>query len=76
MEGANRAINFTRDQSLLRASLKFKDAILKFKRAVGPDLIHWENLSVSNVTRGLWTLLIYFLTLVCLLGVIIGIILI
>jgi len=75
MEGANRAINFTRDHSLL-SHLRFKDAILKFKRAVGPDLIHWENLSVSKVTRGLWTLLIYFLTLVCLVGVVIGIIVI
>jgi hypothetical protein len=79
MEGANRAINITHKglvSNLLNPSLRFRDSILSFKRAVGPDLIHWENLSVSKITRSLWTLLIYCLSLVCLIGVIIGIMLI
>lgn len=79
MEGANRVINITQKglvSNFLNPYLRFKDSILGFKRAVGPDLIHWENLSVSKITRNLWTLLIYCLSLVCLVVVIIGIMLI
>jgi hypothetical protein len=79
MEGANRVINITQKglvSNFLNPHLRFKDSILGFKRAVGPDLIHWENLSVSKITRNLWTLLIYCLSLVCLVVVIIGIMLI
>lgn len=77
MEGANRAINVNNLQSYwMKSAIKFKDSKLWFKRAVGPDLIHWENLSVTKITRALWTLLIYSVSVVCLVAVIIGIILI
>lgn len=69
MEGARRVINYSKSFHLNTES--FLGSKLKFDRAISPDLIRWENLSVSKVKRLLLTLLIYFVTFCFLVGVIV-----
>jgi hypothetical protein len=69
MEGARRIINYSKSFNLNTET--FLGSKLKFDRAISPDLIRWENLSVSKIRRLLLTSLIYFFTVCFLAGVII-----
>lgn len=69
MEGARRVINYSKSFHL--NSETFLGSKLKFDRAISPDLIRWENLSVSKIRRLLLTGFIYLGTLIFLVGVVI-----
>jgi hypothetical protein len=69
MEGARRVINYSKDFYLNTET--FLGSKLKFDRAISPDLIRWENLSVSKIKRMFLTLTIYLVTFCFLVGVVI-----
>ncbi len=52
----------------------FLGATPKIKRAVGPELIKWNNLGATRLEQNLWTTFIYFLSWLILFGTITAIV--